>query len=138
MQRDFNSPIEMFRRLAYLAYVVVFLAYLIFVVVALARPGPGEIMAAVAAFPALVLLRWAGFRWLDFARMTESFPSGCALDRVPEAVRTEVEALVAEFVAPETPWTRRAEIRHRLIELEEQVPEVIPAYEEELKRVLAA
>ena len=138
MHREFNSPVEILRRLAYVVYVLVFLAYLISCVVALARPGKAEIIVACCAFCALAAVRWIGHRWLDFGRMTESFPCGCPLDRVPEAVRDEVETLVEEFSADNTEWTRRVEIRHRLIELEEQVPEIIHAYESDLKRVLAA
>ncbi|MDH3982399.1 MAG: hypothetical protein OES84_05790, partial [Kiritimatiellaceae bacterium] len=90
-----------------------------------------------SSFMALVAIRHIGYRWFDFKRLCESFPSGCPLDRVPEKIRDEVERLVGEFYAPGTEWTRRVEIRHRLIELEELEPEIIQAYESELKRVLA-
>ena len=71
------------------------------------------------------------------ANKTERFRTLPPLDRVPEAVREEVEALIEEFFDSDCDWIRRVEIRHRLIELEEKAPEIIPAYESELKKVLA-
>ena len=59
------------------------------------------------------------------------------MDLIPESVRNEVEALVMEFHAAGADWVRRTEIRHRLIELEEYQPEIIKAYSEELRQVLA-
>jgi len=138
MRGELNSPVEVLRRLAYLLYVLIFLVYILSCVIVLARPGIAEVGVSVGSFLALLLIRQAGYRWLDFQRLSESFPTGCALDRIPEPVRTEVEDLVAEFHSAETEWPRRAEIRHRLIELEEQQPEIIPAFESELKKVLAA
>ncbi len=137
MHQQCNSLTEMGRRLIFLLYIAVFTIYLIACVVALARPGIEELAAACTSLLVLIGVRYAGYRWFEFHRLCKSFPSGCALDRVPEAVRAEVEALVAEFHAPETPWTRRVEIRHRLIELEETEPEIVDAYFNELKRVLA-
>lgn len=138
MRGDWNSPKEMARRLVYLFYILAFLTYLLSSVVALAQPSAGKVTVAVSSFAALAGIRWVGYRWLDFHRLCESFPSGCALDRVPEEVRDEVERLVAEFHAPKTEWPRRVEIRHHLVELEEIEPEIILAFEDDLKRVLAA
>lgn len=83
-------------------------------------------------------MRRMGYRWLDFERLCESFPAGCALDQVPEPVRNEVELLFAEFNDSETDWIRRVEIRHRLIALEKREPKITDAYPVELKQVLAA
>ena len=126
------------RRLAFLAYVLMYMVYLFSCVIVLARPGIWEAVTAVASFIVLVVIRLVGYRYLDFKRLCDSFPSGCALDLVPEPVRDEVEELVCEFHAAGTDWQRRVQIRHRLIELEEQEPAIITAYESELKRVLAA
>jgi DMSO/TMAO reductase YedYZ heme-binding membrane subunit len=138
MATDFNSPKEIVRRLAFLAYVLIYLTYLFSCVIALARPGLGEAVVAVSSLAALVTIRYLGYRYLDFKRLSDSFPSGCALDLVPEPVRDEVETLVREFHAEGTDWQRRVEIRHRLVELEEEEPAIIHAYEQELKQVLAA
>lgn len=138
MRSQLNSPLEMVRRCAYLIYVAVFLTYLFSCVVALSRHGRGDIVTACAAFLLLVSVRYAGYRWLEFERLGKSFPAGCARDCVPPKIRTEVESLIYEFHAPGTEWPRRAAIRRYLMELEGRTPEIIEAYEEELKNVLAA
>lgn len=138
MHQNCNSPAEIGRRLVFIAYILLYTTYLISCVVALARPGIPEIVAASSSLVALVGIRHVGYRWLDFRRLTDSFPSGCPLDRVPDKVREEVESLVAEFHASGTEWQRRVEIRHRLVELEEREPEIIETYAAELKQVLSA
>lgn len=138
MYRELNSPAEMVRRLAFLGYVVVFIIYLFSCVIALARPGIGETIVACSSLLLLIGIRYAGYRWFDFKRLADSFPAGCALDSIPVTVRTEVESLVWEFHAAGTDWTRRGAIRRRLVQLEEEEPEIIDAYEAELKEVLAA
>lgn len=135
---ELNPPMEMVRRLAFLVYVLVFTTYLFSCVIALVRPGGSETVVALTSFSALAVIRYAGYRWLDFKRLSDSFPGGCAMDRIPQKVRTEVESLVHEFHANGTDWTRRVAIRHRLVELEELEPELQTAYEEELREVLAA
>ncbi len=138
MQQPLNSPKEMARRLAFLIYVACSMVFIIELVVTLARPGLRNLLIALAAFMALSAVRYAGYRWLEFRRMFESFPAGCVLDSIPEPVRKEVERLVAEFHAAGTDWVRRTEIRHRLVELEERQPEIKQAYSADLKQVLAA
>lgn len=129
---------EMSKRMAFLGYILLFTTYLIACVIAVARPGVVEIAVAISSLMALAAVRYAGYRWLDFNRLCESFPSGCAMDEVPDKIRNEVEALVAEFHATETDWVRRVEIRHRLVELEEEEPKIVEAYSDELRQVLAA
>lgn len=138
MYRQLNSPSEIGRRLAYLLYIFIFMIYLFSCVIALAKHRPGDISVAVLAFAGLCAIRYSGYRWFDFQRLTQSFPVGCAKDCVPIKIRTEVESLVFEFHAPEAEWARRAAIRKHLLELEEQVPEIYEAYEAELREVLAA
>ena len=138
MYRQLNSPREIARRLVFLAYVLLFMTFCIELVVTLARPGLRDLCIAAAAFAASALVRQAGYRWLEFDRLFESFPTGCALDAIPEAVRKEVENLFVEFHAAGTDWVRVTGIRHRLIELEESQPEIIEAYSEDLSQVLAA
>lgn len=138
MQGQLNSPKEMARRLVFLTYVFLFIAFGIELVVTLGRRGVVDMALAIAAFCSLAFVRYAGYRWLEFERLFESFPSGCAMDVIPEPVRKEVENLVSEFHAPGTDWVRRTEIRHRLIELEEHQPEIIEAYSDDLSQVLAA
>lgn len=138
MNRQLNSPREMGRRLFFLAYIISGVAFIIELVVTVAQPDLFQLAIAAGAFAALSAIRRAGYRWLDFKRLFESFPEGCALDRVPEPVREEVERLVAEFHAHGSDWVRRTEIRHRLVELETLQPEIIEAYSEDLTRVLAA
>ncbi len=138
MHQQCNSPKEVAKRLAFLLYILLFTTYLLSCVVVLARPGRTEASVALLAFSLLVGIRRAGYRRLDFKRLCESFPSGCPLDQVPEKVRDEVEELVAEFHASGIEWTRRVEIRHRLVELEEEEPDIVLAYESELKDVLVA
>lgn len=133
-----NSVREVGRRLAFLVYVLTYLVYIFSCVIVLARPGIGEAVVAVGSLFLLMLIRNLGYRYLDFKRLCDSFPSGCSLDLVPEPVRDEVEELVREFYEEETDWQRRVEIRHRLVELEELEPAIVRAYESELKRVLAA
>jgi hypothetical protein len=128
----------MVKRLLFLLYILLFIVYLFSCVIALARPEVGGIIMACFSFVALAGLRYAGYRWLDFGRLCNSFPAGCARDRIPREIRTEVESLVYEFHLPGTEWTRRVAIRHRLVELEIEEPEIIDAYEEDLKCVLAA
>lgn len=136
MSRQCNSPVEIVRRLVFLVYIACYVAYLIFCVVALARLGWAEIGVASASLLALLGVRHLGYRWFEFRRLCESFPSGCAMDRIPEKYRTEVEDLVEEFHAPQTDWVRRTDIRHRLVELEGLEPEIIEAYASELRCVL--
>ncbi|VGO12929.1 hypothetical protein PDESU_01483 [Pontiella desulfatans] len=138
MVRQLNSASEMARRLVFLFYIVVFTTYLFSCVIALALHGVSEICVACGSFILLSVVRIVGYRWLDFERLSDSFPGGCALDCIPRNVRTEVEALVDEFHAPGTDWTRRVAIRHRLVALEEEEPEIIKAFEDDLKAVLAA
>ncbi len=138
MYRQLNSPREIGRRLCFLVYILSGAVFCIELVVTVARPGTFHLSIAFAAFAALSVIRRAGYRWLDFERLFESFPEGCALDRVPEPVREEVERLVVEFDTRATDWVRRTEIRHRLVELEVAQPEIIEAYSKELSRVLAA
>ncbi|MDF7825740.1 hypothetical protein P4B35_17055 [Pontiellaceae bacterium B12227] len=138
MCRELNSPAEMGRRLAFLVYIIVFTSYIFSCVIALVQPGVEEAVVACGALALLVGIRYAGYRWLDFKRLSDSFPGGCAMDQIPPKIRTEVESLVHEFHAPGTDWTRRGAIRRRLVQLEEEKPEIIEAYEEELKEVLAA
>ncbi|WP_372808993.1 hypothetical protein [Pontiella sp.] len=128
---------EMVKRLLFLLYVLLFVVYLFSCVIALARRGVGEIILACCSLVVLAGLRHVGYRWLDFERLCHSFPAGCARDRIPRDIRAEVELLVHEFHAPGTEWTRRVAIRHRLVELENEVPEIVDAYEEDLKCVLA-
>jgi hypothetical protein len=136
MASECNSSMEMLKRVVFLAYIALYVIYLLGCVVALARPGLGPVMVAGGSFALALALRRAGYRWLDFDRLCQSFPSGCARDRVPAAVCREVEALVAEFHDPQTDWVRRTGIRHRLIELEQAQPEIIEAYQGELQAVL--
>ena len=136
MSQEINSVNEMLRRLLFLAYASACATYLVLCVVALARPGIWEVCSAAAVFAVALLLRQAGYRWGDFARLRESFPAGCPQDLVPAALREEVEALIDEFVSGGSDWVRRNEIRHRLIELQECSPAIREAYRCELCRVL--
>ena len=138
MYRQINSPLEMGRRLAFLVYVIIFFTYIVSCVIALAHRGVAELAGVGTAFVLLIAIRYAGYRWLDFDRLCQSFPAGCSKDCVPEQIRSEVESLIYEFHANGTNWTRRLAIRRRLVQLEEDEPEVAEAYEEELKDVLAA
>ncbi len=138
MMERMNSPAEIGRRVVYLLYVASVLAYIFSCVGAVGQTNVRSITLCCAAFAAASALRYAGYRWLEFSRLSQSFPAGCSQDAVPQSVRTEVEALVHEFHAPGTDWVRRAAIRRHLVELEEQVPELADAYEDELRGVLAA
>ena len=138
MYRQLNSPAEMLRRIVFLVYVLVLMTCLFSCVIALARRGMQETIVACSSMLMLVIIRYAGYRWLDFKRLAASFPGGCALDCIPAEIRSEVESLVYEFHASGTGWVRRGAIRRRLVQLEEEEPEIITAYEEELKEVLAA
>lgn len=138
MNRQLNSPKEMAKRLVFLTYIASVFVFVIELVIAMARTDWQDLMVWVGAFAISAGLRWVGYCWFDFERLIESFPEGCARDVVPEPVREEVENLVVEFQQPGTDWVRRTEIRHRLIELEESQPEIIEAYAEDLRRVLAA
>ncbi len=138
MYRQLNSPKEVTRRLVFLLYAASVVLFVVEMVAVLGRPGWRELGILLGAFAAAVALRRAGYRWLEFDRLVRSFPCGCARDAVPEAVRAEVEALIDEFRAPATGWVRRAEIRHRLVELEADAPEIIAAYSDDLHDVLAA
>ena len=97
-----------------------------------------ETIAACCSLVLLVGIRYAGYRGLDFKRLLYLFPGGGAIDQISPKIRTEEESLVYEFYAPGTDWTRRGTIRRRLIRLEEDEPEIVEAYEQELKEVLAA
>ena len=136
MNSECNNLREMLNRLLFLLYIAAYVTYLIMCVVALARPDVKGIATAVGNLLLLVALRWSGYRWFDFPRLCESFPSGCSLDLVPDAIRREVEQLIGEFQDSCSDWVRRADIRHRLVELEEENPEIIEAFEDELKIVL--
>lgn len=138
MYRQVNSPKEMARRFVFLIYVAFVAVFAVELLVTFARRGWRDLVVALGAFAAAAAVRHIGYRWLDFERLFESFPAGCALDAVPEPVREEVEKLVCEFHAPGTDWVRRSEIRHRLVELEELQPEIIEAYSDDLHDVLAA
>lgn len=138
MHNQLNSLKEMVRRVAFLFYIGLGLTYCIACVVLLARPGWGELAVTMLAFAATAGFRWIGYQYLDFSRVFESFPAGCLRDLVPEPVRVEVERLVAEFIDAETDWKRRVEIRHSLLELEEQEPTIVEAYAAELRQVLPA
>ncbi len=138
MHSQLNSPKEMTRRLVFLVYIASILAFSLSLIISLARSGVGELIVAVSSFGVLTAVRYIGYRWLEFDRLFESFPAGCARDGVSEPVRTEVECLVEEFHAPRTDWVRRAAIRRRLLEMEQLQPEIIEAYSEDLSRILAA
>lgn len=138
MYRQFNSPMEMLRRVAYLAYLASVFVFIIGIVAVFGRPAWDVLAWVGGAFVLAAVLRQVGYRRLDFERMVVSFPEGCARDAVPEPVRNEVEGLVSEFQSPDTNWIRRTEIRHRLVELEDCQPEIIEAYADELHDVLAA
>ncbi len=138
MNRQINSPKEMARRLAFLIYAGLVIVFSVEMVVSIAQPNLKNLSVAIIAFFALAAVRRFGYCRLDFKRLAESFPDGCARDLVPEAVRAEVESLVEEFLVPGTDWVRRTEIRHRLVELEETQPEIIDAYSSDLQQVLAA
>jgi len=137
MSRQLNSPKEMARRVVFLLYILLFMTCGVQLVTLFSPPVSGDPLIAAAALAAAAALRYAGYRWLDFARLFESFPTGCVLDVIPEPVRMEVESLVLEFHMPGTDWVRRTEIRHRLVELEEKQPEIIEAYSCDLRQVLA-
>lgn len=138
MGRQLNSLEEMLRRMMYLVYVASIMFFSVALVVSIARRGWRDMVVASGAFILMGSVRYVGYRWLDFERLFQSFPTGCMLDQIPEPVRVEVELLVREFHASRTDWIRRVEIRRRLIELEEAQPEIIEAYAEDLNRVLAA
>lgn len=138
MYCQLNSPKEMMRRVLYLLYMISIMVFVVELVISFARPGWRDVVIAALAFIIISGIREVGYRWLDFGRLSKSFPEGCALDVIPEPVRVEVELLVWEFHSVRTDWVRRLEIRRRLVELEERQPEIIEAYAEDLHEVLAA
>ncbi|MCH8194077.1 MAG: hypothetical protein IIA65_08670 [Planctomycetes bacterium] len=123
-------------RLTYLLRLLGHVAAILLVTCGVTQWDRTLLLAASLACVAVLLLRRVGQCHFDFARMRESFPFGCPTDQVSPRRRTEVTGLIREFGSPDTDWTRRQEIRNRIISLTEEDPRAVRAYYDDLNHIL--
>ncbi len=131
-----NDWREMGCRLTYLLRLLGHMTAILLVTCGVTQRDPTLLWAASLAFVAVILLRRLGQRQFDFPRMRESFPFGCPADQVSPRRRAEVTGLIREFDSPDTDWTRRQEIRNRILSLSEEDPRAIRAYYDDLNHIL--
>jgi hypothetical protein len=131
-----NTWREIGCRLSYLLRLLGHAAAVLLVASGVAMRDWTLLTAALVTSGVVMLLRRVGQDQLDFFRLRESFPFGCLADLVSPQRRTELVNLIGEFDHPDTDWTRRQEIRNRILALTEQDPRAIRAYYFDLHHIL--
>jgi hypothetical protein len=134
VKREFNSPDEMFKRLIYVLYVgCVFFGFLSGVMGILGGRVDALMVTGILV-PLAVILKSEGVKRLEFRRLAESFPMGCAEDALDNRVRQRFQLLIGAFTATDN-WMTRQEIRREMGHLTRKHPLLLSVFEQEIEKV---
>lgn len=138
MQREINPPEEIIKRLLFVLYLFVSIVFVIAGLLAAVQQRVDYLRIALLAGGIAISLHVTGKRYLDFERLSGSFPYGAEILDHDLELYQEVKKILADAASVDGDWQQRQKLRTRLVSLLEANPQLWQEFEREIYEVFPA
>ena len=133
MEREVNSPGEIFRRIIFVLYIFCWAGLIIIGTIGLLERQVNYLIIAAILFIAGIKMKHFGESRLQFSRLAKSFPAGSRIDEIPQELRDEIEGLFRQYEETESNWIKRQEIRVRLAAIVSEDSTLLEIYGDKIR-----
>ncbi len=135
MHRELNQPVEIIRRLLFIAYLIGWVTTILLAAIGLVQGRFPLLALSAVLLSCCLIFKQHGERSLHFKRLARSFPFGDPEDELSTDLRQRLENLFAEFHATTNDWQKRQQLRHELAILLKENPEIAKIFPREIAAI---